>query len=84
MKNIKVEYNNNEFKISAPTWNDGFNLPDESYSISGIQDYFECIIKKHKTEQITQLSKFTSKNLKMGLFYKCTKIRICRGCFSVL
>ena len=45
-KNIKSEYNNNKFKISAPTWNDTFNLPDGSYSIADIQDYFEFIIKK--------------------------------------
>ena len=48
-KSIKPEYNNNKFKISAPTWNDTFDLPDVSYSISDIQDYFEFIIKKHKT-----------------------------------
>ena len=49
MKNIKSEYNNNKFKISAPTWNDTFDLPDGSYSISDIQDYFEFIINKHET-----------------------------------
>ena len=48
-KNIKSAYNNNKFKISAPTWNDEFDLPDDSYSISDIQDYFEFIIKKHET-----------------------------------
>ena len=48
-KNIKSEYNNNKFKISAPTWNDTFDLLDGSYSISDIQDYFEFIIKKHET-----------------------------------
>ena len=48
-KNIKSSYNNNEFKISAPTWNDTFDLPDGSYSIEVIQDYFEFIIKKHET-----------------------------------
>ena len=48
-KNIKSKYNNNKFKISAPTWNDTFDLPDGSYSISDIQDYFEFIIKKHET-----------------------------------
>ena len=48
-KNIKSEYNNNKFKISAPTWNDTFDLPNGSYSISDIQDYFEFIIKKHKS-----------------------------------
>ena len=48
-KNIKSKYNNNKFKISDPTWNDTFDLPDGSYSISDIQDYFEFIIKKHET-----------------------------------
>ena len=33
-KNIKSEYSNNKFKISAPIWNDTFDLPDGSYSIS--------------------------------------------------
>ena len=45
-KNIKSLYNNNKFKISAPTWNDEFELPDGSYSVSDIQDYFEYILKK--------------------------------------
>ena len=35
-KNIKSSYNDNKFKISAPTWNDEFELPDGSYSISDI------------------------------------------------
>ena len=46
-KNIKSSYNNNKFKISAPTWNDKFELLDGSYSVSDIQDYFEYILKKH-------------------------------------
>ena len=48
-KKIKFEYKNNKFKISALTWNDEFNLPDGSYSVSDIQDFFEYIIKKHET-----------------------------------
>ena len=48
-KNIKSEYNNNKCKISASIWNDEFDLPDGSYSVSDIQDYFEYIIKKHET-----------------------------------
>ena len=47
-KNIKSSYNNNKFKISAPTWSDEFELPDGSYSISDIQDYLEYILKKHR------------------------------------
>ena len=45
-KNVKSSYNN-KFKISAPTWSEEFELPDGSYSISDIQDYFEYILKKH-------------------------------------
>ena len=48
-KNINSEYNNNKFKISAPTWNDTFDLSDGSFSTSDIQDYLEFVIKKHKT-----------------------------------
>ena len=46
-ENIKCSYNNYKFKISASTWNDQFELPDGSDSISDIQDYFELILKKH-------------------------------------
>ena len=44
-ENIKSAYNNNKFKIFSPTWNDKFELPYRSYSISDIQDYFEYILK---------------------------------------
>ena len=48
-KNVKSTYNNNKFKILAPTWNEAFYLPDGPYNISEIQDYIEYIIKKHET-----------------------------------
>ena len=48
-KNIKSEYNNNRFKIAAPSWNETFDLSNVSYSIANIQVYFEFIIKKHET-----------------------------------
>ena len=53
-KNVKSDYNNNKFKISAPTWNDTFDVSDRSYSIAALQNYFEYIIKKHET--ITDVS----------------------------
>ena len=42
-KNIKKSYNNNKFKISTPTWSDKFKVPDGSYSVLDIQDYFKYI-----------------------------------------
>ena len=51
-KNVKSKYNNNEFKISAPTWSDTFDLPDGSDSISDIQSYLEYVIKKQKLSQL--------------------------------
>ena len=47
--NKKKSNKNNKFKISAPTWNEEFELPDGSYSVSDIQDYFKCILKIHET-----------------------------------
>ena len=46
-RNIKSSYNNNKFKISAPTWNDEFEWPDGSYSVSDIQNYLNTLKKKH-------------------------------------
>ena len=45
-ENVKNSYNNNKFKISGPTWSEEVELPDGSYSVSDIQDYFEYILKK--------------------------------------
>ena len=41
-----MSHKNNKFKISAPTWNEEFDLPDGSYFVSDIQDYFEYILKR--------------------------------------
>ena len=49
-KHIKSSYNNNKFKISAPTGNYKFELLDGSYSVSDFQDYFEYILKKHEED----------------------------------
>ena len=51
-KNLKKLYNNNKFKISAPTWNEEFEFSDGSYSISDIQDYFEYILKKYGAKTV--------------------------------
>ena len=68
-RNIKSSYKNNKFKISAPTWSDEFELPDGSYSISDIQDYFEYILKKH-SESVDDppIEIFVSKNEKRITF----------------
>ena len=54
-KNIKKSYKNNKFEISAPTWNEEFELSDGSYSTSDIEDYFEYTLKKYG-EKIVNLS----------------------------
>ena len=46
-KSVKSSYNNNKFKMFAPTWSEEFKLADGSYSVSDIQDYFEYVLKKH-------------------------------------
>ena len=46
MEKQKNSYKNNKFEISAPTWNDEFEIPEGSYLMSDIQYYFEYILKK--------------------------------------
>ena len=60
-KNIKSEYNSNKFKISAPTWNDTLDLPDGSYLIADIRDYFEVIIKKLETSENPSVQTYPNK-----------------------
>ena len=48
MEKYKKSYKNSKFKISAPTWNEEFESPDGSYSVSDIQDFFQCILKNFR------------------------------------
>ena len=52
-KNVKSTYNNNKFKISAPTWNETFHLPDGLYNISEIQN---CLEKNNNIFQTTRFN----------------------------
>ena len=70
MENIKSAYSNNKFKISAPTWNDEFDLPDGSYSVVEIQDYFEFIIKKHETLAENRPVQIYSNKIKKRVVFK--------------
>ena len=67
-KNMKSEQNNNKFKAFAPTWNDAFNLPEGSYSIPDIEDYFEFTIKNWKLCLKIQQLKFTQTKPKTEFF----------------
>ena len=69
-KNIKSEYNNNKFKISALTWNDTFNLRDVSDTISDNQDFLEFIIKKHETLAENQPVQIYPNKIKKRIVFK--------------
>ena len=66
-KKVKRSCKNNKFKISAPTWNQNLELPDGSYSISDIQDYFEYILKRHREKTV---------NPSIKIYINKTEIRI--------
>ena len=69
-RNIKSSYNNNKFKVSAPTWNDQFELPDGSYFVSDIQDYFKYIFKRMEKILVNHQYKYMQIKLKIGLHLK--------------
>ena len=66
-KNIKNSFKTNNFNISAQTWNNKFELPNGSYSVSDIQDYFRQVIKKHE---------IMTKNTPISLYVYTMVIRI--------
>ena len=67
----------NKFKISAPTWND--ELPNGLYSISDIQDYFECIFKKHGEKTVNPSVRTYINKIKNRI-----KFKIKAGCYIEL
>ena len=69
-ENIKSTYNNNKFKISAPNWNDEFDLPDGSNSISDIRDFFEFIIKKRETLTVNPPAQIYPNKTKNRIVFK--------------
>ena len=74
--NKKMSYISNKFKISAPTWNEQFELPDRLYFISDIQDYFRYILKKYgektgnpsKRIYINKIENRITFNIKIGYY----------------
>ena len=72
-KNIKSDYNNNKFKISA-LWNDKFDLPDSSYSISDIQDYCQEVLKQMLIKIKTNLLKSFQYTVINNSYQKASKV----------
>ena len=69
-KNIKMSCKNNEFKISATTWNEQFKLPDELYSASDIQEYFQYILKKTGEKTDKPSRKIYVNKIEKGVAFK--------------
>ena len=78
-KNVKSSYSNNKFKVSALIWSEEFELPDGSYSVSDIQDYFEYILKKH-SESVDN----PSIRMYINRIEKRIKFKIKNGCYLEL
>ena len=69
-KNMKKSYKNNKFKITAPTWNEEFELPNGSYYISDIQGYFEYIFKKHREKTVNPSVKIKINKIETRIAFK--------------
>ena len=70
MEKYKKKIKSNKLKIIASTWNDEFELPDGSYSVSAIQDYMEYIIKKYETLTTSPLIYVYFNRINNGLVFK--------------
>ena len=79
-KNKKKSYKNNKFKISALTWTKELELPDGSYSVSDIQDYYDYTIKKQRVTDNPSIMIYVNKienviifKIKTGYYLKLLK-----------
>ena len=59
-----------QFKMSAPAWNDKFELPNRTDSVSGIQDYFEYILKEHGEETDNPLRKIYTTKIENRIIFE--------------
>ena len=73
-KNVKSIYNRNKFKISAPTWNDTFDLIDGSYNIPAIQNYIKYVIKKHEKISETAAILIYANKISNRIVFKIKKL----------
>ena len=67
----------NKFKISAPIWNEEFELPDGSYPASDIQDYFEYILKMHVEKTVNLAIYINKQKMESRSKFKEEIISIC-------
>ena len=69
-KKIKKSYKNNKYKISVPTWNEEFELPEGSHSVSDIQDCIEYILKKHEAVTHSPSMRIYVNKIENGIIFK--------------
>ena len=69
-KRIKSSYKNNRFKILVLIWHEEFALPDGSYSISDVTDYFEYILKSIRKRQLILHKWYTQKKIENRITFK--------------
>ena len=67
---IKNLYENNKFKVSAPTQNEEFELLDGLYSISHIQNYYEYIPRKHWEKTVNPVIKIYVNKIENKITFK--------------
>ena len=60
-KNVKKAYNNNKFKIIAPSWSEEFELPDGSYTVADINNYFQYIVTKNVKDHEKEIEIYVNK-----------------------
>ena len=69
-KSIESAYNNNTIEISAPIWNDEFDLPDDHILFQTFKILLNILLKNMRLQQIIHPYKFTLKELKIMLYLR--------------
>ena len=60
-RNVTKKLNNGKFKIMTPSWNEEFELPEGSYTVADINDYFQFIVEKHTKDHKDDIKIYVNK-----------------------
>ena len=61
LRNVTKKLNNGKFKITTPSWSEEFELPEGSYTVKDIDNYFQFIVKKHTKDHKDDIKIYVNK-----------------------
>ena len=60
-RNVTRKLSNGKFKITTASWSEEFELPERSYTVADIDNYFQFIVEKHTKDRKDDIKIYVNK-----------------------